>query len=362
MPEVKRRRTANLSARTNEDQDKEQSGFVSKKSMWMDPPTASGLLALITCAVLTWFLFQQSTHLAVVEEKYNLLKQEAVKCQAMENKITIMSEKFESSSDILKETASSVSVMTTFEQEISSLRNIISNIQNGEQTYSKNVQTISEKFQGVIESWKRSQAAIATNTSSLNLEAKLLHSEIASQINAADQKLKSLSERLKDLEESTVRNLKTLNRQEEEELNKVEEQLQFDRQAAGKLEEQQNDLLARNRDLSQKLADYEPKMEECKTHLPAIENAIHSVLRVSSELVAMEKKMEDMNIKVFHIEEEVKKTISDVMNIQKTLQGMEYENTTIKQNSGALESKEKNHDFAQSAVEAIEENNHRENV
>nr|XP_020658974.1 inhibitor of nuclear factor kappa-B kinase-interacting protein isoform X2 [Pogona vitticeps] len=102
MPEVKRRRTANLSARTNEDQDKEQSGFVSKKSMWMDPPTASGLLALITCAVLTWFLFQQSTHLAVVEEKYNLLKQEAVKCQAMENKITIMSEKCEKTLSLMQ--------------------------------------------------------------------------------------------------------------------------------------------------------------------------------------------------------------------------------------------------------------------
>lgn len=39
------------------------------------------------------FLFQQSAHLADVKEKYNLLKQEAVKFQAMENKITIMSEK-----------------------------------------------------------------------------------------------------------------------------------------------------------------------------------------------------------------------------------------------------------------------------
>ncbi|KAJ7329944.1 hypothetical protein JRQ81_016118 [Phrynocephalus forsythii] len=341
MPDVKRRRTANLSAKTNEDQDKEQADFVSKKSTWVDLPTVSGLLSLTVCVVLTWFLFQQSTHLAAVDEKYNLLKQEAVKCQAMENKITVMSEKFESSSDILQKTASSISQMAKFEEEVSTLRNIIYNNQKGEQTYSKNVQTLNEKFQGVIESWKRSQAAIATNSSGLKLEAKLLHSEIASQINAAEQKLKSLSERLKDLEESTLRNLKALNRQEEDELNKVGDQLQFDRKAAGKLEEEQNNLLARSRDLRQKLTDYEPKMKDCKTHLPTIENAIHSVLKVSSELVAMEKKMEDMNINVSHIEDEVKKTIFDVMGIQKTLEGMKNENTLQKKNE-VPESKEIN--------------------
>lgn len=268
---------------------------------------------------------------------------------------------FESSSDILQETTSSISVITKFEQEVSSLRNIIYNIQNGEQAYSKNVQTINEKFQGVIESWKRNQAAIAANSSSLKLEAKLLHSEIASQINVADQKLKSLSERLKDLEESTVRNLKAINRQEEDELNKVGEQLQFDGKAAGKLEEQPNNLLARNRDLSQKLADYELKMEECKAHLLIIEKAIHSVLKVSNELVAVEKKMEDMNINVFHIEDEVKKTISDVTGLQKALEDMKYEIMPLKQKNEAPGSKEKIHDLAQSAVESIEESNHSEN-
>ncbi|KAK9399803.1 inhibitor of nuclear factor kappa-B kinase-interacting protein [Crotalus adamanteus] len=44
---------------------------------------------------LSWFLFQQSVQLAAVEKKYHLLKEEAVKFQDMENKISTISEKCE---------------------------------------------------------------------------------------------------------------------------------------------------------------------------------------------------------------------------------------------------------------------------
>ncbi|XP_061495491.1 inhibitor of nuclear factor kappa-B kinase-interacting protein [Rhineura floridana] len=363
MSEVKQRRKANLSAKSNEDQAKKQSAFGTtggETAIWMDPRTASSILSLIACLGLTWFLFQQSAQLAEVEEKYHLLKQEAVKFEDMENKINLMSEKFESSSDILQEASLSVSMVTRFEQEVSYLRNTIHDIQNSEQALSKKMQTTDAKFQNIIESWEKSQAEMGTNTSSLKSEAKLLRSEVTSQINAADQKLKSVSERLKDLEDSTMRNLKTLNRQEEDELAKVEQQLQSDTKAAGKLEEQQNSLLDRNNDLSQKLAEYEPKLEECKTRLPAIENAIHSVIRVSRDLTAVEKKMEDMTIKVFRVEDEVLKTVSEIMDIQKTLESMQYENSLLKLQNEMLVLKGKVNDFAEFATEAEEhtENHH----
>ncbi|XP_062989808.1 inhibitor of nuclear factor kappa-B kinase-interacting protein isoform X1 [Elgaria multicarinata webbii] len=362
MSEVKRRKKANLSAKPDEEQQNKQSDLGSKNSVWMEPRTASSLLSLAACVGLTWFLFQQSAQLAAVEKKYHLLKQDAVKFEDMENKINIISEKFESSLGILEESSSSISMMTKFEQEVSSLRKMIYDIQDSEQTHSKRIERINEKFQILIDSWKKSQAEMDTNTSRLKSEAKLLHSEITSQINAVDQRLKSLSERLKDLEDSTVRNLKTLNRQEKDELAKVEQQLQSDIQATGKLEEQQNNLLARNRDLSQKLVDYEPKLQECKTHLPAIGNAIHSVVRVSSELTAVEKKMEDMTIKVFSVEDEMMKAISEIMDIQKTLEDMQYENSIIKLQNEMLVLKEKVKDSADSATEVAEESHNSVNV
>ncbi|KAM6437706.1 inhibitor of nuclear factor kappa-B kinase-interacting protein isoform 2-T2 [Liasis olivaceus] len=94
MFEVKRRRRANIS-KPNEDQQKKQSVFKSTKSTRMDLQTASSFLSLVASLGLSWFLFQQSVQLAAIEKKYHILKEEAVKFQDMENKISIMSEKCE---------------------------------------------------------------------------------------------------------------------------------------------------------------------------------------------------------------------------------------------------------------------------
>ncbi|XP_066490497.1 inhibitor of nuclear factor kappa-B kinase-interacting protein isoform X2 [Tiliqua scincoides] len=105
MSEVKQRRKANLSAKSNEEQQKKlvSESLASEKSFWMDPRTASSLLSLMACIGLTWFLFQQSAQLAAVEEKYYVLKQEAEKYQDMENKINLMSEKCEKTLSLMKQ-------------------------------------------------------------------------------------------------------------------------------------------------------------------------------------------------------------------------------------------------------------------
>uniref|UniRef100_A0A2D4FWE2 Inhibitor of nuclear factor kappa-B kinase-interacting protein n=1 Tax=Micrurus corallinus TaxID=54390 RepID=A0A2D4FWE2_MICCO len=92
MSEVKRRK-ANIS-KPNEDEQKKQV-FKSTKSTRMDLQTASSLLSLVASLGLSWFLFQQSVQLAAVEKKYHILKEEAVKFQDMENKISTISEKCE---------------------------------------------------------------------------------------------------------------------------------------------------------------------------------------------------------------------------------------------------------------------------
>ncbi|XP_060633247.2 inhibitor of nuclear factor kappa-B kinase-interacting protein isoform X2 [Anolis sagrei] len=374
MLEMKRRKTTNLSTKPNGDQREKQLGDqkqfgdqngdqrekqLSQTSGWMDLRMASCLLSLLMCSGLIWFLFQQSAQLAAVEEKYNLLKHETIRFQDMENKMNIMFEELESSSGVLQEIYSSFSKLTMFEQEVPRLHNIMQEVENNEQIYSKKILSINEKFQNEINQWKRSQAELDNNTNSLKSEVKRLHSKVTFQINEADQKLRSLSERLNDLEDSTVRNLRTVNRQEEDELTKVKELLQFDAKAAEKLEEQQNNLLSRNTELSEKLADSEPKLEECKSHLPVIEKAIHSVIRLSSELIAVEKKVENMTVKVFHVEDEIRKAVTDITEIQKTLEDMEHEINRLQFQNEVLVLKEKVGEFPQSTTE---ENNHSLNV
>ncbi|XP_067415850.1 inhibitor of nuclear factor kappa-B kinase-interacting protein isoform X3 [Emydura macquarii macquarii] len=358
MSDIKQRKKVVPSPKHNEEPQKQsnygalsspRSSSSSQSSFWINSQTALNLLSLVACLLLTWFLFQQSGQLAHIEKEYHLLQLEAGKCQDMENKVNLISEKLESSESILQEATSSISMMTQFEQEVSTLRNIIHEIQNSEQTFSEKMQSINETFQNVMDSWKRSMDEMNANTSSLKFEAKFMHTEVTSQINTADQNMKSLSERVKDLEDSTVRNIKTLKRQEDDELSRVEQQLELNKKTVEKLEEEQSILLARDIDLSQKLTDYEPKVEECKTHLPTIENAIQSILKVSSELIGIEKKMEDLTIQTFTMEDEMLKTVSNIMEMQKVLERMQYDNSILKLQNEIVVLKEKVHDITVSS-------------
>ncbi|XP_066175441.1 inhibitor of nuclear factor kappa-B kinase-interacting protein isoform X1 [Sylvia atricapilla] len=292
-------------------------------SYWIDSRTSLGIVSLALCLVVSWFLFQLSGQFADLERKYSFFHQEAEKILDVGNKVNLISEKLESSESILREAASSISVMTEFGQEISSLHNIINDIQNNEQTLSLKIQSINEKFQNVTNSWRRSLDEINRNASGLNSEAKFIHTEVTSKINEVDQRIKSLSERVRDLEDSTARNIRTLKKQEDDEFSRVEQKLNLDAKSVEKIEEEQNSLVAKDTDLNQKLANYEPKIEEYKTHLPTIENAIHSILRLSSDLLGMEKKIEDLKTQLYAVENDMLKTASGTVAIQKALEGLQ---------------------------------------
>ncbi|XP_005242728.1 inhibitor of nuclear factor kappa-B kinase-interacting protein isoform X1 [Falco biarmicus] len=356
MSEVKQRKKGVSLSKTNEGSQKAEKhsncGKLAsprtsnnRSSFWMDSRTSLSIISLAVCLMLTWFLFQQSGQFADMEKKYKFLQQEAVKFLDVENKVNLISEKLESSESILQEAASSIFVMTEFEQEVSSLHNIINDIQNNEQTLSIKMQNINEKLKNVTNSWRRSLDEMNTNTSDLKSEAKFIHTEVTSQINEVDQRVKSLSERVRDLEDSTARNIKTLKRQEDDEFSRVEQKLDLHAKAVEKLEEEQTSLVAKDTDLNHKLANYEPKVEECKTHLPTIENAIHSILRLSSELLSKEKKIEDLATQLYTVENNMLKTVSDTMVMQKVLEGIQYNSSIMKMQNEIVVLDEAVHDI-----------------
>ncbi|NXE34021.1 IKIP protein, partial [Ptilorrhoa leucosticta] len=341
MSEVKPRKKGVSSSKTNEGSQKAEKhsnyGKLAslrtcnnRSSFWMDSRTSLSIVSLAVCLVVSWFLFQQSSQFADLERKYNFLQQEAEKILDVGNKVNLISEKLESSESILREAASSVSVMTEFGQEIPSLHNIINDIQNNEQTLSLKMQSINEKFQNVTNSWRRSLDEMNINARGLKSEAKFIHTEVTSKINEVDQRIKSLSERVRDLEDSTARNIRTLKKQEDDEFSRVEQKLNLDAKLVEKLEEERNSLVAKDTDLNQKLANYEPKIEECKTHLPTIENAIHSILRLSSELLGMEKKIQDLKTQLYTVENDMLKTVSDTVAMQKVLEGLQSNGSLFK--------------------------------
>ncbi|XP_061871088.1 inhibitor of nuclear factor kappa-B kinase-interacting protein isoform X2 [Colius striatus] len=360
MSEVKQRKKGVSSSKINEDSPKaEKHGHCGKlasprtggnrHSVWLDSGMSLSIISFAVCLLLTWVLFQQSGQFADMEKKYSFLQREAEKFLDVEHKVNFISEKLESSEIVLREAASSISVMTEFEQELSSLHNVINYIESNEQTLSIKMQNINEKFQNVTSSWRRSLDEMNTNTTGLKSEAKSIHIEVTSQINEVDQRIKSLSERVRDLEDSTARNIKTLKRQEDDEFSRVEQKLDLHSKEVEKLEEEQGSLVAKDKDLNQKLVNYEPKIQECKTHLPTIENAIHSILRLSSELLSMEKKAEDLTTQLHTVENNMLKTVSDTVVIQKVLEGIQRNNSTLKGQNEIVVSEEVVHDIKESS-------------
>ncbi|XP_075407247.1 inhibitor of nuclear factor kappa-B kinase-interacting protein isoform X1 [Tenrec ecaudatus] len=312
---------------------------------WADPRTGLSLLSLGTCLGLAWFVFQQSEKYARVENQYELLKIETNEFQELQSKISLISEKLESSESILHEATASMSLVTQFEQEVSSLQSIIRDIQNSEDVLAQKMESLHEKFQNVTYFWKRSLEEMNINTDSFKSEAKQIHSQVTVQINSAEQGITLLAGRLKDLEDSTLRNIRTIKRQEEEDLLRVEEQLGSETKAVEKLEEEQRALLARDEDLTNTLSNYEPKVKECQTHLPTIESAVHSILRVSQDLIGTEKKIEDLAMQMFNIEDDMLKAVSEIMEMQKTLEGIQYDNSILKMQNELSVLKGKVHDF-----------------
>lgn len=297
---------------------------------WADPRTGLSLLSLGTCLGLAWFVFQQSEKFAKVQKQYELLKLETSDFQGLQSKIKLLSEKLESTESTLQEAAASASLLTQFEQQVSSLHSAMHGMQDAEEALSQKMQKLQQKLQNSTDFWKRTLEEMNVNTDTFKSEAKQIHSQVTVQINSAEQGIKLLTERLRDLEDSTQRNIRTVQRQEEEDLLRVEEQLGSDSKAVEKLREEQHALLARDEDLTHKLADYEPRVEECKAHLPAIEDAIRSILRVSQDLLGTEKKMEDLTLQMFNMEDDMLKAVSDIMEMQKTLEGMRYDNSILK--------------------------------
>ncbi|KAL1774710.1 inhibitor of nuclear factor kappa-B kinase-interacting protein isoform X1 [Sigmodon hispidus] len=312
---------------------------------WADPRTGLSLLSLGTCLGLAWLVFQQSEKFSKMENQYRLLQIESNEYQGLRNKISLISDKLESTESILQEATSSMALMTQFEQEVSVLQRSIHDIENSEEKLTQKMQNLNEKFQNISDFWRRTLAEMNNNTAIFKSEAKHIHSQVTMKINAAEQEMKLLTERLKDLEDSTRRNIRTVSRQEEEDLLQVEAQLSSDAKAVEKLEEEQHMLLARDEDLTNKLSSYQPKVEECKAQLPTIEDAIHSVLRVSQDLMGTEKKMEDLTMQMFNMEDDMLRAVSEIMEMQKALEGIQYDNSILKMQNELVVLKGKVQDF-----------------
>ncbi|KAE8613787.1 hypothetical protein XENTR_v10007870 [Xenopus tropicalis] len=300
------------------------------KLLCPDPRTLLCLLCLAICLALSWLVFQQSQNSAVMEEKYLILLKKSEVVEDIEGQVKAMFGKLMSTEDILAEASASSSVVSHLQLRMSTLQREVDGIQNNDANLSVKMQNINTRFQNVTDTWRKSLDEISLDTNLLKSETKSLFSQITAKTSSAEQSLKILKEKIKDLEDSTLRNARTVKNQEENEFDRVEEMVDSNTKAIESLEKEQMDLADIHFEVQQNRAKLKPKVEECIQNLPTIEKAIRTLLKVSYEMVELDKKMNDLTVQVFSTEDNLLKTISEILEIQNTLERIQIDNSILK--------------------------------
>ncbi|KAM5172642.1 inhibitor of nuclear factor kappa-B kinase-interacting protein isoform 1-T1 [Mantella aurantiaca] len=324
-------------------------------SLYPDVRTLLCCLCLALCTVLTWTVFQQSQNFTLLEQKYQSLQARSSALEDLQANVRDIFGKLVSTDDSLAKATASSSLVNHLQQQVSSLHNDIDRIQTNEQSLSKMMQNVNIKFQNVTDTWKRNLDEMNLEANTIKSETKSFHQQMTLKINSADQTLKVLSEKLKEFEDSTPRNFRTVKRQEDEDLQRIHDILDYDDKAIEDLIKQQNELADMNQGVQKNIIQFEPKLAECISNLPVIDNAVRTLLKVSNEMLDLDKRINELTEKVFGTEDTLLKIISETFEIQHALEHMQYDNSVLKLQNDISVLKERTETLSSTKTELLTE-------
>ncbi|XP_064878125.1 inhibitor of nuclear factor kappa-B kinase-interacting protein-like [Oncorhynchus nerka] len=170
------------------------------------------------------------------------------------------------SEDDLQGALSTFSLATRLECELSSLHAVVMAMQDDENSASRDLQTVNARFFNVTETWQTGLAS--------SCEA---HAGATDRVNEAVQRARALDERLED---STRRNTHAMGHTEDEDAKRTQDQLDWNTKHLHKLEDQVRSLLRVDTELVAQLEEHISRAQQCEAHLPAMEEAVRSILRL----------------------------------------------------------------------------------
>lgn len=227
------------------------------------------------------------------------------------------------SEDDLQEALSTHSLAKRLQQDISSLHAAVMAMQADESSASRDLQTVNARFLNVTETWQERLAAITSDLGALKTESREAHAGATEQVNEAERRARSLAERLEELEDSTKRNARAMERTEEDDTKRVQAQLDWNTEQIQHLEEQISSLSKRGAELSSQLQEHIPRAQECEEHLPQVEEAVRSILRLRGDLSGAEKRLEEVTLQVFGTEDSMLKALNEILDIRQELDTMQ---------------------------------------
>ncbi|KAL3977240.1 segment polarity protein dishevelled [Sarotherodon galilaeus] len=302
----------------------------SKTSSGLDIRSVMCLLSLAACGALSWLVLQQNEKFSQIEEKYRSLHGKTSSLFDMEEEIVRVSKKLAASEDDLQDALSTISLVTKLQQDISTLHAAVTTIQADESSASRDLEKVNAHFLNVTETWQESLAAINSDLTSLKAESRDAHAGATERVNEADRRIRSLAERLEELKDSTKRNARALERTEEDDVKRAQDQLDWNTKQIHKLEEQIGILNKREVELSFQLQEHIPRARACEEHLPEVEEAVRSILKLGGDLSGMEKRLEEVTLQVFGTEDSMLKATNEILEIRQELDTLQAQNSIMK--------------------------------
>ncbi|KAK2859042.1 hypothetical protein Q5P01_003662 [Channa striata] len=287
-------------------------------------------LSFVACGALSWLVLQQNERFSQIEDKYRSLQMKTSSLFDMEEEVLKVSKRLAASEDDLQEALSTVSLATQLQQEISVLHTAVMAMQADENSASRDLQTVNTYFLNVTETWQERLATISSDLAALKAESREAHAGATGQVNEAERRAQLLAERLEELEDSTKRNARALERTEEDDTKRVQNQLDWNTKQIHKLEEQISSLTKREVELSTELQEHIPRVEECAEHLPQVEEAVRSILKLGGDLSGAEKRLEELTLQVFGTEDSMLKALNEILEIRQELDTLQAQNSILK--------------------------------
>ncbi|KAM6962375.1 inhibitor of nuclear factor kappa-B kinase-interacting protein isoform 1-T1 [Tautogolabrus adspersus] len=301
-----------------------------KTSSCFDIRSIMCLLSLAACGALSWMVLQQNERFSAMEEKFKLLHGKTSSLFNMEEEVLKVSKKLAASEDDLQEALSTVSLATRLQQDISTLHASVMAMQADENSASRDLQTVNAHFLNVTETWQERLAAISSDLAALKAESREAHAGATDQVNEAERRARLLEERLEELEDSTRRNARALERTEEDDTKRTQEQLDWNTKQIHNLEAHISSLSKREVELTAQLEEHIPRAQECEKHLPQVEEAVRSILRLGGDLSGAEKRLEEVTLQVFGTEDSMLKALNEILEIRQELDTLHAQNSILK--------------------------------
>ncbi|XP_053718502.1 inhibitor of nuclear factor kappa-B kinase-interacting protein-like isoform X1 [Synchiropus splendidus] len=291
---------------------------------WLgDLKTFLCLASLAACAALSWMVLQQNERFGRIEEQHAALLGKTSALFAMEEQVLLLSRKLDASEPDLQRALSAASRSSRLQRDVAALSSVITVLQGEEASASEKLQRVNARFLNVTETWQERLAAAGSDLTQLKAWSRQAHTSATAQVNEAERRARLLEEKLQELEDSTQRNARALERTEEADARKAQEHLDWNTQQVHRLEQQLRTLALAEAQLQAQLQEHIPRAQECEEQLPRVEEAVRSILRMAADLSAAETRLEEATLQVLGTEDSMLKALAQILQLRQDVDSLQ---------------------------------------